>query len=49
MERVHFHGNNKSREELEMALQYKIGYIVVDNFYELELSRRNYVLKRNRR
>ncbi|WP_394232837.1 diaminopimelate decarboxylase [Niallia oryzisoli] len=35
MERVHFHGNNKSREELEMALQYKIGYIVVDNFYEL--------------
>ena len=37
MERVHFHGNNKSREELEMALQHKIGYIVVDNFYELEL------------
>ena len=37
MERVHFHGNNKSREELEMALQYKIGYIVVDNFYELEM------------
>jgi len=37
MERVHFHGNNKSREELEMALEYKIGYIVVDNFYELDL------------
>jgi diaminopimelate decarboxylase len=37
MERVHFHGNNKSREELEMALQHKIGYIVVDNFYELNL------------
>lgn len=37
MERVHFHGNNKSREELEMALQYKIGYVVVDNFYELEM------------
>lgn len=37
MERIHFHGNNKSREELEMALQYKIGYIVVDNFYELNL------------
>jgi diaminopimelate decarboxylase len=37
MERVHFHGNNKSREELEMALQHKIGYIVVDNFYELDL------------
>ena len=37
VERVHFHGNNKSREELEMALEHKIGYIVVDNFYELEL------------
>lgn len=37
MERVHFHGNNKSREELIMALDNKIGYIVVDNFYELKL------------
>jgi diaminopimelate decarboxylase len=37
MERVHFHGNNKSREELEMALEQKIGYVVVDNFYELEM------------
>lgn len=36
-ERIHFHGNNKSKEELEMALKYKIGCIVVDNFYELEL------------
>ncbi|MGV3464585.1 MAG: diaminopimelate decarboxylase [Heyndrickxia sp.] len=36
-ERIHFHGNNKSKEELEMALHYKIGCIVVDNFYELEL------------
>jgi diaminopimelate decarboxylase len=36
-ERIHFHGNNKSREELEMALDNKIGCIVVDNFYELEL------------
>lgn len=37
VERIHFHGNNKSREELEMALNYGIGCIVVDNFYELEL------------
>lgn len=37
VERIHFHGNNKSKEELEMALKYKIGCIVVDNFYELEL------------
>ncbi|GGE54583.1 diaminopimelate decarboxylase [Priestia taiwanensis] len=36
-ERIHFHGNNKSREELEMALRANIGCIVVDNFYELEL------------
>ncbi|KGM44696.1 diaminopimelate decarboxylase [Neobacillus niacini] len=36
-ERIHFHGNNKSREELEMALDHKIGCIVVDNFYELDL------------
>ena len=40
VERIHFHGNNKSREELEMALHYKIGCIVVDNFYELEYVRR---------
>ncbi|WP_027407660.1 diaminopimelate decarboxylase [Anoxybacillus tepidamans] len=36
-ERIHFHGNNKSREELEMALECGIGCIVVDNFYELRL------------
>ncbi|MFD2445915.1 diaminopimelate decarboxylase [Bacillus sp. CGMCC 1.16607] len=35
-ERIHFHGNNKSIEELEMALNYEIGCIVVDNFFELE-------------
>lgn len=36
-ERIHFHGNNKSREELMMALESGIGCVVVDNFYELEL------------
>ncbi|MGZ4159604.1 MAG: diaminopimelate decarboxylase [Neobacillus sp.] len=36
-DRIHFHGNNKSREELEMALDNRIGCIVVDNFYELAL------------
>jgi diaminopimelate decarboxylase len=36
-EKIHFHGNNKSRAELEMALQEKIGCIVVDNFHEIEL------------
>ena len=36
-ERIHFHGNNKSVEELNMALDYQIGCIVVDNFSELAL------------
>jgi diaminopimelate decarboxylase len=35
MERVHFPGNNKSAEELEMAVKYGIGHIVVDNPHEL--------------
>lgn len=37
MNRVHMHGNNKSREELKMAVEYQIGCIVIDNFYEMEL------------
>ncbi len=36
-ERIHFHGNNKSEEELRMALEAKIGCFVADNFFELEL------------
>ncbi|WP_100372601.1 diaminopimelate decarboxylase [Bacillus sp. FJAT-45037] len=36
MERVHFHGNNKSMSELEMAVEARIGCVVVDNFYELK-------------
>lgn len=36
-ERIHFHGNNKSVAELELAFDTKIGCIVVDNFYEIEL------------
>ncbi|PFA63874.1 diaminopimelate decarboxylase [Bacillus sp. AFS015802] len=36
-ERIHFNGNNKSREELLMAIQNQIGCMVVDNFHELEL------------
>jgi diaminopimelate decarboxylase len=35
-EKIHFHGNNKSVEELTMAIDAKIGCIVVDNFYEME-------------
>ncbi|MBU8850860.1 diaminopimelate decarboxylase [Priestia megaterium] len=36
-ERIHFHGNNKSRAELEMAIKEDVGCIVVDNFYEITL------------
>jgi diaminopimelate decarboxylase len=34
---IYFHGNNKSAEELGMALDSYTGRIVVDNFYELDL------------
>ncbi|GAT18210.1 diaminopimelate decarboxylase [Secundilactobacillus silagincola] len=37
MARVSFHGNNKSREELEMAVKNHVGVIVLDNFHEIEL------------
>ena len=36
MERVYFHGNNKTEEELVMAVENGVGHIVVDNIYELE-------------
>lgn len=36
-ERIHFHGNNKTPEEINMALDAGIGCFVVDNFMELEL------------
>ncbi|MGN0613347.1 MAG: diaminopimelate decarboxylase [Porcipelethomonas sp.] len=35
-EKVCFHGNNKTDEELEYAVELKVGRIVVDNIYELE-------------
>lgn len=37
VEKIHFHGNNKSEKELEMALDHRIGCIVVDNFHELHM------------
>jgi diaminopimelate decarboxylase len=36
-EKVYFHGNNKTADELKMALDWGIGRIVVDNLHELEL------------
>lgn len=35
--KIHFHGNNKSHQELVEALNYNIGCIVVDNFTELDM------------
>lgn len=37
MEKVYFHGNNKSPAELRMALEAGCGCIVVDNFHEISL------------
>lgn len=37
MERLFFHGNNKTRDEIELAVSHGVGHIVVDNVYELEL------------
>ena len=34
---IYFHGNNKSREELEMAVDYNIHRVVIDNFHEMNL------------
>ena len=40
LDKVYFHGNNKTPEELNLALDWGVGRIVVDNFYELELLNR---------
>jgi diaminopimelate decarboxylase len=36
-DRIHFHGNNKSEEELNEALDYGIARVIVDNFHEMHL------------
>jgi diaminopimelate decarboxylase len=35
--RIFMHGNNKSRAELELAVESGIGYLVLDSFREIEL------------
>ena len=37
MDEVYFHGNNKTPQELEEALEHSIGWVVVDSFHEIEL------------
>ena len=36
MDKVYFHGNNKTADEIELAVKNKVGNIIVDNIYELE-------------
>ncbi len=36
-EKINFHGNNKTREELSEAVQAGIGRITIDSFHEIEL------------
>lgn len=36
-EKISFHGNNKSFDELEMAVRNHVGVIMLDNFHEIEL------------
>lgn len=36
MEKVYFHGNNKSIQEIDMAIEAKVHRIIVDNLMELE-------------
>ncbi len=40
-EKIVFHGNNKSYKELDMAIDYGVGRVVVDNLYELKML--NYI------
>jgi len=37
---IHFHGNNKSEDELLLAIDKKIGAIIVDNFTELQMVKK---------
>ncbi len=36
MDKVYFHGNNKTMEEIEMAINLGVGTFVADNFQELD-------------
>ncbi len=38
--KICFHGNNKTVQELEMALEYGVGRIVADNIYEMQTLNR---------
>lgn len=40
MDKILFHGNNKTVEEIEMGVELGVGRFVVDNYYELDLLER---------
>ncbi|WP_027625799.1 diaminopimelate decarboxylase [Clostridium lundense] len=50
MERIYFHGNNKTLEEIEMGIKLGVGRFVVDNFYEIrkinEIAKENGVTQK---
>lgn len=46
-DRIFFHGNNKTQEELEYALESGVGCVVIDNLYEMELLDRLVGVKGN--
>lgn len=48
MERVYFHGNNKTQEEIEFGLDLNVGHFVIDNYHEIELLE-NEIKKRNKK
>ncbi len=35
-EKIYFHGNNKTNDEIKLAVDNNVGCLVVDNYYELE-------------
>ncbi len=37
IDKILFHGNNKTKEEIEMGVELGVGRFVVDNYYELDL------------
>ena len=39
-EKIYFHGNNKTPDELKFALEAKVGRFVVDNIFEMEIINR---------
>lgn len=45
MDKVSFHGNNKSYAELQMAVDHHVGTIMLDNFHEIALL--NDILEKN--